>query len=30
LQEELWGDAAIKEECKDEVTTEEHDLMPQR
>jgi hypothetical protein len=29
LQEELWDNPAVKEELKDEVTTEEHKLMPQ-
>ncbi|XP_021941052.1 gastrula zinc finger protein XlCGF57.1-like isoform X2 [Zootermopsis nevadensis] len=29
VTEELCGDTAIKEECKDEVTIEEHDPIPQ-
>jgi hypothetical protein len=29
LQDELWCDTAIKQEIKDEVTTEEHKLLLQ-
>jgi hypothetical protein len=29
FQEEPWDDDAVTQEFKDEVTTEEHELLPQ-